>query len=172
MRVANELGAGNGEGAKFATMVSVITSTVIGFVFWLVIMIFNDKIVLLFTSSEPVLEVVDKLKVLLAFTILLNSVQPVLSGTLFFLAFLVNIWILIINKSSTNLVGISHRDFKNTKATFSCRSGCGVRMAIICGIHKSGLLLLDRPTTWISLWMGIPPRSYGTCCLFLLNLRP
>ena len=84
MRVANELGAGNGEGAKFATMVSVITSTVIGFVFWLVIMIFNDTIDLLFTSSEPVLEVVDKLKVLLAFTILLNSVQPVLSGTLFF----------------------------------------------------------------------------------------
>lgn len=84
MRVANELGAGNGEGAKFATMVSVITSTVIGFVFWLVIMIFNDKIDLLFTSSEPVREVVDKLKVLLAFTILLNSVQPVLSGTLFF----------------------------------------------------------------------------------------
>lgn len=110
MRVANELGAGNGEGAKFATMVSVITSTVIGFVFWLVIMIFNDKIDLLFTSSEPVLEVVDKLKVLLAFTILLNSVQPVLSGTLFFffLTFLVNIWILINNKSSTNLVGIAH----------------------------------------------------------------
>ncbi|KAM4118253.1 hypothetical protein ACJW30_02G188000 [Castanea mollissima] len=80
VRVANELGAGNGEGAKFATMVSVITSTVIGFVFWLVIMIFNDEIDLLFTSSEPVLEVVDKLKVLLAFTILLNSVQPVLSG--------------------------------------------------------------------------------------------
>ena len=168
MRVANELGAGNGEGAKFATMVSVITSTVIGFVFWLVIMIFNDTIDLLFTSSEPVLEVVDKLKVLLAFTILLNSVQPVLSGTLFFfLDFLVNIWILINNKYSTNLVGISHRDFKNTKATFSCRSGCGVRMAIICGIHKSGLLLLDRPTTWISLWMGLPPRSDGTCSLSL-----
>jgi MATE family multidrug resistance protein len=80
VRVANELGAGNGGGAKFATVVSVITSTTIGLGCWFFIMIFNGKIALLFSSSEPVLEVVDNLKVLLAFTILLNSIQPVLSG--------------------------------------------------------------------------------------------
>ena len=97
--MANELGAGNGEGAKFATIVSVVTSTVIGFICWLLIMIFNDKIALIFTSSKPVLEVVDKLKVLLAFTILLNSVQPVLSGIYIF-CFLGQ-WLQIINKSST-----------------------------------------------------------------------
>lgn len=82
MRVANELGAGNGEGAKFASAVSVITSTVIGLVFWSLIMIFNDEIALMFSSSEAVLEVVKKLKPLLAFTVLVNSVQPVLSGIL------------------------------------------------------------------------------------------
>ncbi|KAJ4714515.1 Protein DETOXIFICATION [Melia azedarach] len=80
VRVANELGAGNGRGAKFATIVSVGTSAVIGFLFFLLILIFNKKIALLFSSSELVLEAVDKLKLLLAFTILLNSVQPVLSG--------------------------------------------------------------------------------------------
>lgn len=79
--MANELGAGNGEGAKFATVVSVVTSTTIGVGCWLLIMIFNGKIALLFSSSEPVLKVVDNLKILLAFTILLNSIQPVLSGT-------------------------------------------------------------------------------------------
>lgn len=92
--MANELGAGNGKGAKFAATVSVVTSLLIGIIFWLMIMIFNNKISLLFSSSEPVLEVVDKLTVLLAFTILLNSVQPVLSGDNYMPIFLLEIWII------------------------------------------------------------------------------
>ncbi|PON33079.1 Multi antimicrobial extrusion protein [Trema orientale] len=80
VRVANELGAGNGKGAKFATTVSVITSIVIGIFFWLLIMIFHNEIAFIFSSSKAVLEAVNKLSLLLAFTILLNSVQPVLSG--------------------------------------------------------------------------------------------
>ncbi|XP_031259978.1 protein DETOXIFICATION 27-like [Pistacia vera] len=80
VRVANELGAGNGKGAKFATAVSVITSIIIGLFFWLLIIIFHNKLALIFSSSAPVLNEVSKLSVLLAVTILLNSVQPVLSG--------------------------------------------------------------------------------------------
>ncbi|CAL0311870.1 unnamed protein product [Lupinus luteus] len=80
VRVANELGSGNGKGAKFATMVSVLTSVIIGLFFWILIMIFHDKIGYIFSTSKPVLDEVNKLSLLLAFTILLNSVQPVLSG--------------------------------------------------------------------------------------------
>ncbi|XWS41630.1 hypothetical protein CRYUN_Cryun17cG0098700 [Craigia yunnanensis] len=80
VRVANELGAGNGKGAKFATTVSVVTSVIIGIFFWMLIMIFHDKFALIFSTSEPVLNAVSKLSLLLAFTILLNSVQPILSG--------------------------------------------------------------------------------------------
>uniref|UniRef100_A0A803MCJ5 Multidrug and toxic compound extrusion protein n=1 Tax=Chenopodium quinoa TaxID=63459 RepID=A0A803MCJ5_CHEQI len=80
VRVANELGAGNGKGARFATIVASTTSIAIGVVFWLLAMIFHDKLALIFSNSQPVLEEVDKLSVLLAFTILLNSLQPVLSG--------------------------------------------------------------------------------------------
>nr|WDY35015.1 multidrug toxin excretion transporter MATE 8 [Diospyros kaki] len=80
VRVANELGAGNGKGAKFATIVSVTTSVTIGLLFWLIILIFHNEIALIFTSSKPVLKEVSKLAMLLAFTILLNSIQPVLSG--------------------------------------------------------------------------------------------
>lgn len=80
VRVANELGAGNGQAAKFATKVSVATSTVIGVIFCAFIMIFHNKFALIFTSSTVVLEAVDQLSLLLAATILLNSVQPVLSG--------------------------------------------------------------------------------------------
>ncbi|KAL5556510.1 hypothetical protein UlMin_038752 [Ulmus minor] len=80
VRVANELGAGNGKGAKFATTVAVLTSVVIGLFFWVLIMFFHNEIALIFSSSKPVLEAVNTLSLLLAFTILLNSVQPVLSG--------------------------------------------------------------------------------------------
>ncbi|XP_010530703.1 PREDICTED: protein DETOXIFICATION 27-like [Tarenaya hassleriana] len=80
VRVANELGAGNGRGAKFATKVSVGQSTVIGLVICLVVMFLRDKVALIFTSSPEVLSEVDTLSYLLGVTILLNSVQPVLSG--------------------------------------------------------------------------------------------
>jgi Na+-driven multidrug efflux pump len=80
VRVANELGAGNGKGARFATIVSSVTSLVIGLFFWVLIVGLHDKFALIFTSSDVVLDAVDNLSVLLAFTILLNSIQPVLSG--------------------------------------------------------------------------------------------
>ncbi|XP_042417599.1 uncharacterized protein LOC122006239 isoform X2 [Zingiber officinale] len=80
VRVATELGAGNGKGARFAAAVSVATSTVIGLFFWLLIMIFHDKYAYIFTSSEEIAKAVDRISILLAFTVLLNSVQPILSG--------------------------------------------------------------------------------------------
>ncbi|XP_027074364.1 protein DETOXIFICATION 27 isoform X1 [Coffea arabica] len=80
VRVANELGAGNGKGARFATVVSVATSSLIGLFFCLIIIIFHNEIGLIFSSSKPVLDAVNQLTVLLAVTILLNSIQPVLSG--------------------------------------------------------------------------------------------
>ncbi|KAI3997702.1 hypothetical protein MKX01_040675 [Papaver californicum] len=80
LRVANELGAGNGKAAKFDYKVSVITSLIIGIFFCTLIMIFHEKLAIIFTSSDVVLHPVDNLAVLLACTILLNSIQPVLSG--------------------------------------------------------------------------------------------
>ncbi|XP_052731809.1 protein DETOXIFICATION 27 isoform X1 [Vigna angularis] len=80
VRVANELGAGNGKGAKFATLVSVTESIVIGVVFCVLIMMFHDYLAYIFTTSSSVLQAVDDMSFLLAITILLNSVQPILSG--------------------------------------------------------------------------------------------
>lgn len=54
MRVANELGAGNGKAAKFATKVAVVTSVIIGLFFWVLIMIFHTEIGYIFTNSIPV----------------------------------------------------------------------------------------------------------------------
>ncbi|XP_004289485.1 PREDICTED: protein TRANSPARENT TESTA 12-like [Fragaria vesca subsp. vesca] len=54
VRVANELGAGNGKAAKFATKVAVVTSVIIGLFFWVLIMIFHTEIGYIFTNSIPV----------------------------------------------------------------------------------------------------------------------
>ncbi|KAL0709310.1 hypothetical protein Bca4012_016288 [Brassica carinata] len=80
VRVANELGAGNGRGARFAMVVSVTESLVIGIIFSVLVLFLHDQIGWIFSSSETVIKAVTDLSVLLAFTILLNSVQPVLSG--------------------------------------------------------------------------------------------
>ncbi|KAM1391999.1 hypothetical protein ACFX2I_019645 [Malus domestica] len=80
VRVANELGAGNWKAAKFATKVSVIESTMVGVFFCALIIALHDKIAYIFTTSSDVVEAVNHMSYLLAITILLNSVQPVLSG--------------------------------------------------------------------------------------------
>lgn len=66
VRVANELGEGRGHAAKFAMIVSVVTSLLIGIFFWALILAFHDKIALHFTLSEVILNAVEKLSVLVA----------------------------------------------------------------------------------------------------------
>ena len=84
VRVSNELGRGNAKAAKFAIKYILSTSICIGLVFWILCLVFGHDIGYLFTSNEEVAETVSSLSVLLAFSILLNSVQPVLSGKYFF----------------------------------------------------------------------------------------
>ncbi|KAJ3676591.1 hypothetical protein LUZ60_004003 [Juncus effusus] len=80
VRVANELGAGNSKAAKFAIYVVSGTSTFIGLVIFVIFLIFRRELASIFTSSEAVAGAVIDLSPLLAVTLLLNSVQPVLSG--------------------------------------------------------------------------------------------
>ncbi|KAL3340155.1 hypothetical protein AABB24_028665 [Solanum stoloniferum] len=80
VRVANELGAGNGNRAKFATKVALLNTLALGILFWSIVTVFPDKLSMIFTSSIPVIEMVGGFAFLLATTILCNCVQPVLSG--------------------------------------------------------------------------------------------
>ncbi|KAI6689264.1 hypothetical protein NL676_026092 [Syzygium grande] len=80
VRVAIELGAGNAKGAKFAILVSLFSSLVVGILFCTIVIAFNEKLAMIFSSSVSIIKMVNELAVLLAFTILFNSIQPVLSG--------------------------------------------------------------------------------------------
>lgn len=84
MRVSNELGSGNSKAAKFSIKVVMMTSTFFGVVFFVLCLVFGRQLSYLFTSSEEVAEAVSDLSVFLAFSLLLNSVQPVLTGKYFF----------------------------------------------------------------------------------------
>ncbi|GLT81413.1 hypothetical protein SLA2020_528020 [Shorea laevis] len=80
VRVANELGKGNAEAVKFSIKIILSTSTCIGLFFFVLCLVFGRQISYLFSSSEEVAESVSSLSNLLAINILLNSIQPVLSG--------------------------------------------------------------------------------------------
>ncbi|KAK4489944.1 hypothetical protein RD792_000596 [Penstemon davidsonii] len=80
VRVANEIGAGNGNSAKFAAKISVCNSLIIGLVFFSIVISVPDKIAMIFTSSLSVITMVEELAMLLAITILSNCIQPILSG--------------------------------------------------------------------------------------------
>ncbi|KAM1133349.1 hypothetical protein ACFX19_043317 [Malus domestica] len=80
VRVSNELGAGNSQMAKFAVIVVSTTSIAIGLVCMTVVLTTRDYFPYLFTSSVAVAKETTNLAILLGFTVLLNSLQPVLSG--------------------------------------------------------------------------------------------
>ncbi|GMY20034.1 protein DETOXIFICATION 21-like [Fagus crenata] len=80
VRVSNELGRGSSKDAKFSIVMSVLTSFVIGFVLFLFFLFFRGRLAYIFTESQEVAKAVADLSPLLAVSILLNSVQPVLSG--------------------------------------------------------------------------------------------
>ncbi|KAM0048376.1 putative multi antimicrobial extrusion protein [Helianthus debilis subsp. tardiflorus] len=80
VRVANELGRGNAKAVKFSIKVLLVTSGVIGAVFFVLCLVFRRNIAHLFTNDERVADTVSDLSLLLSFSVLLNGIYPVLSG--------------------------------------------------------------------------------------------
>ncbi|XP_027347648.1 protein DETOXIFICATION 29 [Abrus precatorius] len=80
VRVSNELGACHPRTAKFSLVVAVITSILIGLLLSLVLIIFRNQYPFLFSNDSEVREMVMELTPMLALCIVINNVQPVLSG--------------------------------------------------------------------------------------------
>lgn len=88
VRISNELGAGHPRTAKFSVVVVVITAFLMGLCMSLILIILRKPYPSVFTNSAEVRKLVYHLTPLLAFSITLNNVQPVLSGTINFFSFL------------------------------------------------------------------------------------
>ncbi|XP_076950341.1 protein DETOXIFICATION 24-like [Bidens hawaiensis] len=80
VRVANELGRGNAKAVRFSIQVLLGTSTVIGLFFFVLCLAFGKKLAYFFTDDDRVADTVADLSLLLSFSVLLNSIYPVLSG--------------------------------------------------------------------------------------------
>ncbi|KAJ0837153.1 putative multi antimicrobial extrusion protein [Helianthus annuus] len=80
VRVANELGRGNAKAVRFSIQVLLGTSIAIGVFFFVLCLAFGKKLAYMFTDDERVADTVSDLSLLLSFSVLLNSIYPVLSG--------------------------------------------------------------------------------------------
>ncbi|XP_038893145.1 protein DETOXIFICATION 29 [Benincasa hispida] len=80
VRVSNELGAAHPRTARFSLVVAVISSFVLGLILAAILIITKNDYPFLFSSDSAVRQVVMNLTPLLGFCILVNNVQPVLSG--------------------------------------------------------------------------------------------
>ncbi|KAL8514034.1 hypothetical protein ACS0TY_013230 [Phlomoides rotata] len=136
IRVAYEIGSGNEKSAKFAAKVSVFNSLVIGFVFFLIIIAFPDKIAMIFSSSSSVVSMVEGLAFLLAITILFNCVQPILSGVAVGSGWLV--LVAYINIGSYYIVGVPLGILLGWYLQFGLK---GIWVGMICGTVTQTLIL-------------------------------
>ncbi|KAG5545548.1 hypothetical protein RHGRI_017899 [Rhododendron griersonianum] len=82
VRVSNELGAGHPKSAAFSVVVVNIVSFITSAVSASIVMVFRNVISYAFTEGEAVANAVSDLCPLLVITLLLNGIQPVLSGEL------------------------------------------------------------------------------------------
>lgn len=80
VRVSNELGSGRPRATKHAVVVVVATSLVIGLFFMILILALRDYFPVLFTSDKELQQAVSRIAYLLGITMVLNSIQPVISG--------------------------------------------------------------------------------------------
>ncbi|KAG5545545.1 hypothetical protein RHGRI_017896 [Rhododendron griersonianum] len=80
VRVGNELGAGHPKSAAFSIVVVNLVSIVTSMVSATLVIVFRDVISYAFTEGEAVAGAVSDLCPLLAIIIILNGIQPVLSG--------------------------------------------------------------------------------------------
>lgn len=82
VRVSNELGAGHARVAKFSVLVVNATTILISTVFSMIVLIFRVALSRLFTSDAEVILAVSNLTPLLAISVFLNGIQPILSGNI------------------------------------------------------------------------------------------
>ncbi|KAK1326583.1 Protein TRANSPARENT TESTA 12 [Acorus calamus] len=80
VRVSNELGAGNPKSAAFSVVVVTSLSFIVSVIAAVIVLVLRDVISYAFTGGEVVAAAVSDLCPMLASTLILNGIQPVLSG--------------------------------------------------------------------------------------------
>ncbi|XP_050387388.1 protein DETOXIFICATION 34-like [Argentina anserina] len=80
VRVSNELGSAHPRAAKYAVIVTIVEALLLGILFGAVVMVTKDNIAIIYTKSKEMQQAVSRLAFLLSITMVINSVQHVISG--------------------------------------------------------------------------------------------
>ncbi|KAL2227057.1 protein DETOXIFICATION 35 [Sesamum indicum] len=80
VRVSNELGLGHPRATKYSVYVTVFQSLLIGILCMIIVLATRNHFSIIFTDSKDMQQAVAHLSGLLGITMVLNSVQPVISG--------------------------------------------------------------------------------------------
>nr|GMD90631.1 protein DETOXIFICATION 24-like [Ipomoea batatas] len=145
VRVANELGRGDAKATRFSIKVLVSTSIVVGLFFWILCLAFGSKIGYLFTNEKEVADAVSELSLLLAFSVLLNSIYPVLSGVAVGAG--LQSTVAIINLCCYYLIGIPIGAVLGYVANMEVQ---GIWLGMICGVVTQSIALCYM--TWRTDW--------------------
>ncbi|XP_004488731.1 protein DETOXIFICATION 19-like isoform X1 [Cicer arietinum] len=147
-RVSNELGAGRPEKAKHAMGVTLKLSLLLGFCFVLILVFGHDLWIQLFSSSPTIKEEFASVTPLLAISILLDSVQGVLSGVARGCG-----WqhlAVYVNLATFYLIGLPISCLLGFKTNLQFK---GLWIGVICGLvcQTGTLLLLTKHAKWTKL---------------------
>ncbi|KAJ0966630.1 hypothetical protein J5N97_023547 [Dioscorea zingiberensis] len=80
VRVSNELGSGHPRAAKYSVIIVVLQSLAFGILSMIIILAARNYFAVIFTSDRELQKAVAHIAYLLAVTMVLNSIQPVISG--------------------------------------------------------------------------------------------
>lgn len=147
-RVSNEVGAGQPERAKHAMRVSLKLSILLGFCFALMIVFGHDIWIRLFSNSPTIKHKFASIAPFLAISILLDSVQGVLSGVIRACG-----WqhvAVYVNLATFYLIGLPISCILGFKTNLKYK---GLWIGLICGLacQTGTLLLLTRYAKWTKL---------------------
>lgn len=154
VRVSNELGSGRPRAAWNAVMVVVGEALVIGILCMALILIFRDSFSIIFTSDATLQRAVARIAGLLGLTMVLNSVQPVVSGVA-----VGGGWqglVAYINLGCYYIFGLPLGYLLGYKFSFGVG---GIWSGMLCGITLQTLILLG--VVWRTDWKAEAAQASG-----------
>ncbi|CAH2052918.1 unnamed protein product [Thlaspi arvense] len=147
-RVSNELGAGNVEGAKKATSVTIKLSLVLSLCVVVALLVGHDSWVRLFSNSLVIREEFASLRFFLAASITIDSIQGVLSGVARGCGW--QRMVTVINLGTFYFIGMPIAAFCGFKLKFYAK---GLWIGLICGLfsQSSSLSVMTIFRKWTKL---------------------
>ncbi|KAL5977163.1 Protein DETOXIFICATION 41 [Asimina triloba] len=145
IRVGNELGAAHPKLARFSVFVVTATSISISIIFSVIVLVLRTPLSQLFTTDESVIKAVSNLTPLLAISVFLNGIQPILSGVAVGSGW--QALVAYVNLATYYIIGLPIGCVIGFKTSLE---GAGIWWGMIFGVvlQSAALIILTARTNW------------------------